>query len=81
MRAQLDELLAMCAEIGATVESIAEDAVPGIPPSLIAAARSAPTTGEPLLITFPEGGQVIAVVGGHGNPASWWAQIRGWKQA
>jgi hypothetical protein len=74
MRRSLDELLALCAAAGTSLDSI--DGPPGVPPSLVAAVRPPRRGGEPVLMQSPDGRQMIAVVDGRGEPAAWWAEIR-----
>jgi hypothetical protein len=47
-----------------------------VPPALLAAAATAGPGGESVLLTTPEGREVIAVVSGDGDPAQCWDAIR-----
>jgi hypothetical protein len=76
MRRLLEDLSALCAQDGVTVESAAPDAIDGVSPRLLAATRAVSPAGEPILLRGPGGCEVIAVVDGQGDPADIWEAIR-----
>jgi hypothetical protein len=73
-RRLLEDLSALCAQDGVTVESAAPDAIHGVSPRLLAATRAGSPAGEPILLRS-RGDEVIAVVDGHGNPGDIWEAI------
>ena len=76
MRRLLEDLSAVCAQDGVTVESAAPDAIDGVSPRLLAATRAGSPAGEPILLRSRRGREVIAVVDGYGHPADIWEAIR-----
>jgi len=52
------------------------DSVPSgpMPPGLVAAAREVHAEDFPVLLDVPDG-EVIAVIGGEGDPRQWWNAI------
>ena len=75
-RRLLEELSALCAQDGVTVESAAPDAIDGVSPRLLAATRAGSPAGEPILLRGRGGCEVIAVVDGQGYPGDIWEAIR-----
>jgi len=75
-RRLLEDLSALCAQDGVTVESAAPDAIRGVSPRLLAATRAGSPAGEPILLRGRDGGEVIAVVDGQGDPGDIWEAIR-----
>ena len=75
-RRLLEDLSALCAQDGVTVESAAPDAIRGVSPRLLAATRAGSPAGEPILLRGRDGREVIAVVDGHGDPGDIWDAIR-----
>ncbi|HUC26764.1 MAG TPA: hypothetical protein VMA73_29035 [Streptosporangiaceae bacterium] len=76
MRRLLEDLSALCAQDGVTVESAAPDAINGVSPRLLAATRAGSPAGEPILLRGRGGCEVIAVVNGQGYPRDIWEAIR-----
>jgi hypothetical protein len=76
MRRLLEDLSALCAQDGITVESAAPDALDGVSPRLLAATRAGSPAGEPILLRGRGGYEVIAVVDGQGHPRDIWQAIR-----
>jgi hypothetical protein len=76
MRRILEDLSALCAQDGVTVESAAPDAIDGVSPRLLAATRAGSAPGEPILLRGRGGCEVIAVVDGQGHPGDIWEAIR-----
>jgi hypothetical protein len=76
MRRLLEDLSALCARDGVTVESAAPDAIPGVPPHLIAATRGGSRAEESVLFRGRGGCEVIAVVDRRGDPGQIWEAIR-----
>jgi hypothetical protein len=76
MRRILEDLSALCAQDGVTVESAAPDAIDGLSPRLLAATRAGSAAGEPILLRGRGGCEVIAVVDGQGHPGDIWEGIR-----
>jgi hypothetical protein len=74
-RRLLEDLSALCAQDGVTVESAAPDAIRGVSPRLLAATRAGSPAGEPILLRG-RGREVIAVVDGQGDPGDIWEAIR-----
>lgn len=75
-RRLLEDLSALCAHDGVTVESAAPDAIDGVSPRLLAAIRPGSPAGEPILLRGSGGWEVIAVVDGQGHPSEIWEAIR-----
>jgi len=75
-RRLLEDLSALCAQDGVTVESAAPDAIRGVSPRLLAATRAGSPAGEPILLRGRGGREVIAVVDGQGDPGEIWEAIR-----
>jgi hypothetical protein len=75
-RRLLEDLSALCAQDGVTVESAAPDAIDGVSPRLLAATRAGGPAGEPILLRGRGGCEVIAVVDGQGYPDDIWEAIR-----
>lgn len=75
-RRLLEDLSALCAQDGVTVESAAPDAIDGVSPRLLAATRAGSPAGEPILLRGRGGCEVIAVVDGQGSPDDIWEAIR-----
>jgi hypothetical protein len=75
-RRLLEDLSALCAQDGVTVESAAPDAIHGVSPRLLAATRAGSPAGEPILLRGRGGREVIAVVDGQGDPGDIWEAIR-----
>ena len=75
-RRLLEDLSALCAQDGVTVESAAPDAIRGVSPRLLAATRAGSPAGEPILLRGRGGREVIAVVDGQGDPGDIWEAIR-----
>jgi hypothetical protein len=75
-RRLLEDLSALCAQDGVTVESAAPDAIRGVSPRLLAATRAGSPAGEPILLRGRDGREVIAVVDGQGDPGDIWEAIR-----
>jgi hypothetical protein len=75
-RRLLEDLSALCAADGVTVESAAPDAIRGVSPRLLAATRAGSPAGEPILLRGRDGREVIAVVDGQGHPDDIWEAIR-----
>jgi hypothetical protein len=71
----LEDLSALCAQDGVTVESAAPDAIDGVSPRLLAATRDGGPAGE-LILLRGRGCEVIAVVDGQGHPGDIWKAIR-----
>ena len=76
MRRLLEDLSALCARDGVTVESAAHDAVDGVSPRLLAATRAGSPAGEPILLRGRGGCEVIAFVDGQGHARDIWEAIR-----
>ena len=75
-RRLLEDLSAVCAQDGVTVESAAPDAIRGVSPRLLAATRAGSPAGEPILLRGRGGREVIAVVDGQGDPNDIWEAIK-----
>jgi hypothetical protein len=75
-RRLLEDLSALCAQDGVTVESVAPDAIRGVSPRLLAATRADSPAGEPILLRGRGGREVIAVVDGQGDAGDIWEAIR-----
>jgi hypothetical protein len=75
-RRVLEDLSALCAQDGVTVESAAPDAIHGVSPRLLAATRAGSPAGEPILLRGRGGREVVAVVDGQGDPGDIWEAIR-----
>jgi hypothetical protein len=75
-RRLLEDLSALCAQDGVTVESAAPDAIRGVSPRLLAATRAGGPAGEPILLQGRDGREVIAVVDGQGHPDDIWEAIQ-----
>jgi hypothetical protein len=73
---KLEMMHAICTDAGVQFESLAADAIPAVPPSLIVASHSPRPGGEPVLLRSRTGNEVIAVVNGEGDPALWWACLQ-----
>jgi hypothetical protein len=76
-QAELRRRLELFEKIAEAAGAALADPVPAppVPPSLLAAAGDPRQQGAPVRLAV-EGREVIAVVGGKGDPSEWWAAIR-----
>lgn len=71
LQSRLEVLQRIAARAGARLVSAADDAVPGVPPAVIAGSGTPRAGGEPVRVTSP-GVDVIAVLAAAGDPGQWW---------
>ena len=74
-QAELRQRLRRFEMIAAAAGAAAGSPAPPVPPTLLAAARELRDRDVPVRLRL-EDSEVIAVIGGDGDPRQWWAAIR-----